>query len=52
MNLDVEPAGSAHFINESLWIDAIHPEVLAQCDALDGVRDSVVAIVLFVEYTQ
>lgn len=37
MNLDVEPADSAHYISEDLWFNVIHPEVLAQCDGLDGV---------------
>ncbi|CCM04314.1 uncharacterized protein FIBRA_06485 [Fibroporia radiculosa] len=34
MNLDVRPA--SRFINASQWIHVVHPEVLRQCDALDG----------------
>lgn len=37
ISLDVLPAGGPRFINASTWIDVIHPEVLRQCDALDGV---------------
>lgn len=34
----VEPATSTHFIPEATWKGVIAPEVMRQCDALDGVR--------------
>ncbi|KZT07620.1 feruloyl esterase-like protein [Laetiporus sulphureus 93-53] len=41
MHLDVQPASSPTFINASLWTDVIHPEVLKQCDAIDGLADGI-----------
>ncbi|EPT05616.1 hypothetical protein FOMPIDRAFT_1027212 [Fomitopsis schrenkii] len=42
ISLDVLPAGGPRFINASTWIDVIHPEVLRQCDALDGLADGII----------
>ncbi|KZT11629.1 feruloyl esterase-like protein [Laetiporus sulphureus 93-53] len=42
MALDVQPTNSSRFIDTSLWIDVIHPEVLRQCDALDGLVDGII----------
>lgn len=33
----VEPATSSRFIPEATWTGVIAPEVMKQCDALDGV---------------
>lgn len=38
MSLNVLPANSSRFIPQSAWINVIGPEVMRQCDALDGVR--------------
>ncbi|OJT13143.1 hypothetical protein TRAPUB_10298 [Trametes pubescens] len=38
----VEPATSPHFIPEATWTGVIAPEVMRQCDALDGVTDNVI----------
>ncbi|EED82141.1 feruloyl esterase-like protein [Postia placenta Mad-698-R] len=42
MNLNVQPNTSARFIPESVWVDVIHPEVLRQCDAIDGLADGII----------
>ncbi|KAH9917041.1 feruloyl esterase-like protein [Fomitopsis serialis] len=42
MSLNVLPVGSPQFINASTWEDVIHPEVLKQCDALDGLADGII----------
>lgn len=42
MNLNVQPNTSARFIPESIWVDVIHPEVLRQCDAIDGLADGII----------
>ena len=36
----IQPPTSARFIPENVWTDVIAPEVLKQCDALDGVRNA------------
>ena len=36
-NLNVQPSTSPHFMTEDMWMNLIAPEVLKQCDALDGV---------------
>lgn len=38
MNLNTQPSTSPHFITEDVWNDVLAPEVMRQCDALDGVR--------------
>lgn len=38
MSLDVLPETSSRFIPDSTWINVIAPEVMRQCDAVDGVR--------------
>ena len=38
MNLLVLPENSTRFIPQNVWTNVIAPEVLKQCDALDGVR--------------
>ncbi|KAH9948618.1 feruloyl esterase-like protein [Amylocystis lapponica] len=43
-NLNVYPYDGPSFINESLWVNLIHQEVLRQCDALDGLADGVVSV--------
>ncbi|KAH8100926.1 feruloyl esterase-like protein [Cristinia sonorae] len=35
------PVNSSRFIDEDIWTNVIHPEVLKQCDALDGVADGI-----------
>ncbi|KAI0642636.1 tannase and feruloyl esterase-domain-containing protein [Trametes meyenii] len=42
MSLDVLPTTSSRFIPERVWTDVIGPEVMRQCDALDGVLDRVI----------
>ncbi|KAI0926181.1 hypothetical protein AcV5_008705 [Taiwanofungus camphoratus] len=42
MNLDVQPPNSTRFINQTLWENVIHPEVLRQCDHLDGLTDGII----------
>ncbi|THH33194.1 hypothetical protein EUX98_g981 [Antrodiella citrinella] len=39
----IMPAGSPQFISTSLWADVIHPEVLKQCDSLDGLNDGIIS---------
>ncbi|KAH9838436.1 feruloyl esterase-like protein [Rhodofomes roseus] len=43
MSLNVLPAESPSFINASTWSNVIHPEVLRQCDALDGLVDGIIS---------
>ncbi|KAH9948590.1 feruloyl esterase-like protein, partial [Amylocystis lapponica] len=43
MNLIVQPATSPRFINATVWSGVIHPEVLSQCDVLDGLRDGIIS---------
>lgn len=38
MSLNVLPANSSRFIPQSTWDNVIGPEVMRQCDDLDGVR--------------
>ncbi|KAH8099929.1 feruloyl esterase-like protein [Cristinia sonorae] len=40
---DVMPVTSARFIPPNLWFNVIHPEVLKQCDHLDGLKDGIVS---------
>ncbi|KAI0631071.1 tannase and feruloyl esterase-domain-containing protein [Trametes polyzona] len=42
MALNVLPTTSPHFIPQSLWVDVIGPEVMRQCDALDGLTDGII----------
>ncbi|KZT07672.1 feruloyl esterase-like protein [Laetiporus sulphureus 93-53] len=42
MCLDMLPHNSSHFVGPSLWIDVIYPEVLRQCDAIDGLVDGII----------
>ncbi|KAI0710198.1 feruloyl esterase-like protein [Earliella scabrosa] len=41
-NLNVQPSTSPHFMTEDMWLNVIAPEVMRQCDALDGVKDGVI----------
>ncbi|KAH9948592.1 feruloyl esterase-like protein [Amylocystis lapponica] len=43
MNLNVQPNTSTQFIKASVWSDIIHPAVLSQCDAFDGLSDGIVS---------
>ncbi|PCH42246.1 feruloyl esterase-like protein, partial [Wolfiporia cocos MD-104 SS10] len=43
MDVEVLPANSSRFIKASLWDNVIHPEVLRQCDALDGLKDHIIS---------
>ncbi|KAI0631068.1 feruloyl esterase-like protein [Trametes polyzona] len=42
LNQLVSPATSPRFIPEEKWVDVIAPEVMRQCDDLDGVTDGVI----------
>ncbi|KAM5530873.1 hypothetical protein V8D89_015458 [Ganoderma adspersum] len=42
-NLNVQPSTSPHFMTEDMWTNLIAPEVLKQCDALDGLADGIVS---------
>ncbi|EIW63118.1 feruloyl esterase-like protein [Trametes versicolor FP-101664 SS1] len=42
MSLNVLPVTSSRFIPESVWINVIAPEVMCQCDALDGLSDGII----------
>lgn len=34
--------GSPDFIGPKVWTDVIHPEIMRQCDELDGARDGII----------
>jgi feruloyl esterase len=36
--------GSTNFINATTWTNVIHPEILNQCDAIDGVTDGIIEV--------
>ena len=38
MAQNVQPPDAPHFMPIEIWRDVIHPEVLKQCDSIDGVR--------------
>ncbi|KAI8969402.1 feruloyl esterase-like protein [Trametes punicea] len=42
MNLDVLPTTSPHFMTQDMWVNVIGPEVMRQCDALDGLKDGII----------
>ncbi|KAH9850302.1 feruloyl esterase-like protein [Lenzites betulinus] len=42
MNLNTQPSTSPHFITEDMWNDVLAPEVMRQCDALDGLSDGII----------
>ncbi|EIW55233.1 feruloyl esterase-like protein [Trametes versicolor FP-101664 SS1] len=42
MSLNVLPANSLCFIPQSTWDNVIGPEVMRQCDALDGLLDGII----------
>ncbi|KAI0764610.1 feruloyl esterase-like protein [Trametes elegans] len=42
MNLNVLPANSSRFIHADTWMNVIGPEVMRQCDALDGLKDGII----------
>ncbi|KAJ3008471.1 hypothetical protein NUW54_g3142 [Trametes sanguinea] len=42
MNLNTEPSTSQHFMTEDMWSDVIAPEVMRQCDELDGLKDGII----------
>lgn len=46
MGLDVLPTTASHFIQASTWTNVIAPEVMRQCDALDGVRTHAIFAIL------
>ncbi|TCD70446.1 hypothetical protein EIP91_003527 [Steccherinum ochraceum] len=39
----IMPVGSPQFISPAMWADVIHPEVLKQCDGLDGLKDGMIS---------
>ncbi|CDO74946.1 hypothetical protein BN946_scf184945.g18 [Trametes cinnabarina] len=42
MNLNTEPSTSRHFMTEDMWSNVIAPEVMRQCDELDGLKDGII----------
>ncbi|KAK7691098.1 hypothetical protein QCA50_006201 [Cerrena zonata] len=42
-SLNVLPTTSSRWIPENTWTNVIHPEVLRQCDELDGIKDEVIS---------
>ncbi|KIP02131.1 hypothetical protein PHLGIDRAFT_309422 [Phlebiopsis gigantea 11061_1 CR5-6] len=42
VNQQVQPITSPSFMSTNLWTDVIAPEVLRQCDALDGLTDGLI----------
>ncbi|KAI0671669.1 feruloyl esterase-like protein [Trametes maxima] len=42
MNLNTQPSTSPHFIPQDMWNDVLAPEVMRQCDALDGLTDGII----------
>ncbi|KAH9917134.1 feruloyl esterase-like protein [Epithele typhae] len=42
MNLNVQPSTSPRFMTLDQWINVIAPEVLRQCDSLDGLADGII----------
>jgi hypothetical protein len=35
-------ASSLQFLNPALWVTLVHPDVMAQCDGIDGVKDGII----------
>ena len=44
MNQIVQPATSSRFLTPSEWSDIVAPEVMKQCDALDGVKSFTISL--------
>ncbi|KAI9063782.1 feruloyl esterase-like protein [Trametes sanguinea] len=42
MNLNVLPPTSPHFMTQDMWVNVIGPEVMRQCDTLDGLKDGII----------
>ncbi|KAI0833405.1 feruloyl esterase-like protein [Trametes gibbosa] len=42
MNLNTQPSTSPHFITEDVWNDVLAPEVMRQCDGIDGLSDGII----------
>ncbi|KAI0635862.1 feruloyl esterase-like protein [Trametes polyzona] len=42
MNLNTQPSTSPHFITEDMWNNVLAPEVMKQCDSLDGLSDGII----------
>ncbi|OCH94812.1 feruloyl esterase-like protein [Obba rivulosa] len=42
ISLNVLPTTSPRFMTPAIWSDVIHPEVLRQCDGLDGLQDGII----------
>ncbi|OSD01459.1 feruloyl esterase-like protein [Trametes coccinea BRFM310] len=42
MNLNVLPPTSSHFMTQNMWVNVIGPEVMRQCDTLDGLKDGII----------
>ncbi|KAI0656889.1 feruloyl esterase-like protein [Cubamyces menziesii] len=42
MNLNVLPATSPNFMTRDMWVNVIGPEVMRQCDELDGLKDGII----------
>ncbi|KAI0649165.1 feruloyl esterase-like protein [Trametes meyenii] len=42
MNLNTQPSTSPNFITEDMWNNVLAPEVMRQCDALDGLTDGII----------
>ncbi|TBU50404.1 feruloyl esterase-like protein [Dichomitus squalens] len=43
MNLNTQPSTSPHFMTEDIWDNVLAPEVLRQCDSLDGLVDGIIS---------
>ncbi|CAL1716111.1 unnamed protein product [Somion occarium] len=41
VSLEIMPVNSSRFIPAATWAEVIHPEVLKQCDILDGLADGI-----------
>ncbi|KAH9855312.1 feruloyl esterase-like protein [Lenzites betulinus] len=42
MSLNVLPTTSSRFMTPDIWMNVIGPEVMKQCDALDGLTDGII----------
>ncbi|TBU33530.1 feruloyl esterase-like protein [Dichomitus squalens] len=42
MNLNTQPSTSPHFMTEDTWNNVLAPEVMRQCDSLDGLVDGII----------
>ncbi|KAI0775268.1 feruloyl esterase-like protein [Trametes elegans] len=42
MNLNTQPSTSPHFMTQDTWTNVLAPEVMRQCDELDGLKDGII----------